>query len=120
MNINNALTGTAATDTDRAVDAWKRISEKPSSITMRRDDGTAVAAQTVRIEWDDNSNSEPSGAGGKSSMRRGTVFGVVNHATVADTDIQRGDRFTVSGYQYRVVDVLTTLGEKQGRFEAMG
>ena len=121
MNINNALTGAAATETDRAVDAWRRINEKPTSISMKRDTGNAVAAQTVRIEWGSSSggSGERAGAGGQSSIRYGVVFGVHGHATVDDTDIQRGDRFTVNGYQYRVIDVLITLGERQCRFEVM-
>lgn len=119
MNINNALTSTADSETDRAVDAWKRISEKPTSVTMKQDDGTAVAAQTVRIEWDSTS-SEAAGPGGQSSIRRGTMFGVRNHPTVTDTNVQRGNRFALNSYQYRVIDVLTTLGEVQARFEAMG
>lgn len=123
MNINHAFVSAADEETGRAVDAWQRISEKPTSIALKRDDGTAVAAQTVRVEWSSTSgggSGEKTGPGGASSVRYGTLFGVLNHPFEDDTDIRRGDRFALNGYQYKIVDVLVTLGELQGRFEAMG
>lgn len=102
---------------DRAVDAWRRIQEKPTSVTIVRG-STPLAAQTVRIEKDSTVDRETEGAAGRSSMRNVTVFGITNHPTVTDTNIQREDRFVYNGTQYRIIDVLVTLGEVQARAEA--
>lgn len=118
-NINSWLTtSTPISATDRAVDAWRRISQKPTSITLVRN-GVAQSAQTLRVEAD-NMSSEVEGLGmGQSSWRRVILFGVRSHPTVTDTNIQRDDRFALSGTQYRVVDVnATNLGEVQATAEA--
>lgn len=116
-NIFNSIgVGEAIDPAARAVDAWKRISDKPSSITTKR----VGEPQTVRIELD-NYGTESSGdnAAGRSSIRKGIIFGVRDHPTVDDTDIQRDDRFALDGIQYKVIDIVLTLGEIQASFEAM-
>ena len=101
----------------RAGDAWQRINDKPSDVTIKRG-STTLSSQTVRVEFGESLH-ESSGGAGTSSSRLVTVFGIQNHPTEDDTDIRRGDRFAIDGVQYSVVDVVTTLGEIQARCEAM-
>lgn len=103
--------------TNRAADAWRRISEKPSSVVLKRG-ATLLPSQTVRVE----ANSLPTeveGAGGISSIMRVTVFGVRGHESVPDTNIQRDDVFGLNGTRYRVVHVIHQTGEIQAACEAM-
>jgi hypothetical protein len=103
---------------DRAEDAWKRIQDKPTSITIVRGKTEELDPQTVRIEFDNTTN-EITGSGGTIiSVQRGKVFGVRDHATVADTDIKKGDRFGIDGTVYRVLSVIRQTGEIQAIFEA--
>jgi len=108
--------------TSRAVDAWNRINRNPTSITIIQKDETELAAQTVRIEFDNSMDSErkgDGGGGGMSARRDAIVFGVKNHPTVTDTNIQRGDRFAVNGQIYRVVQVILVPGEVQATCEVL-
>lgn len=100
----------------RAQDAWRRIQDKPSSITLVRN-ATPLSAQTVRLEYDSTSRETAEGGAGKSSQRSLVVFGIAGHPVQADTDIRRGDRFSVNGVQYVVIDVMYTTGEVQARAE---
>ncbi len=104
---------------NRAVDAWSRIQDKPSSIVVIRGKNTTLAAQTVRIETTSNPT-EVKGEGDGSSARLDVVvFGVTGHPTVANTDLKRDDRFAVSGVQYKVVHVVFQTGEIQAQCEAL-
>jgi hypothetical protein len=103
----------------RAAFAWRRINEKPDSIAFKNAAGTVLAAQTVRVE-SDNSATLAEGVAGAAPKRKVVVFGVRNHATVADTDIKEGYRFVYLNDEYRCVDIILTLGEIQGIFEATG
>jgi len=106
--------------TSRAVDAWNRINRNPTSITIIQKDETELDTQTVRIEFDNSMDSERKGEGGGMSARRDAiVFGVKNHPMVADTNIQRGDRFAVNGQIYRVVQVILVPGEVQATCEVL-
>lgn len=97
---------------DRAIRAWMRIQRDPSSIDIVRN-ATTLAAQTVRLEFD-NTNAPADSEHGRGSRRTLTVFGVRNHPTVADTDIEESDRFSVNGSIYRVSDVNSVVpGEVQ-------
>ena len=51
-------------------------------------------------------------------VQRAVVFGVLGHATVADTDIQRADRFVVGATEYEVIGVIAAAGEVQAICEA--
>ncbi len=116
-NIDNILnSGTVIEAGSLAVAAWGRISEKPSSITIKRGP-TTLATQTVRVEYSAAVREVPGGAG-RSSQRDVIVFGIQDHPTLADTDMQRGDLFAHEGGKFRVVDVIFSLGEVQGRCEA--
>lgn len=105
-------------ESDRAQDAWDRIQDKPSSIVLIRAKAP-LAAQTMRIEMSEEL-SEGTGGAGQSAKQRGTLFGIKGHCSLADTDIQRDDRFTSKGIQYRVLSVIyEQIGEVQARVEAM-
>lgn len=112
MNILNALTpGDAPSAVDRAVDAWKRINDKPASVVFKRN-GANLSAQTVRVELD-NGGSRGQNTGVR--VQGAVVYGVKDHPTVADTDMQVGDRFRWAGKQYEIGVVVLTFGEVQGQ-----
>lgn len=115
-NWFNASGAFAISASARAADAWRRIQDKPTSITLVRN-GSDLAAQTVRLEYDNTSNDTEAGGAGKSSKRSLTVFGVKGHATVADTNILRSDRFAINGVKYQVIDVIYSIGELQAKAE---
>lgn len=102
--------------TVRAVAAWRRINDKSTSITIRRQQAT-LGAQTVRIEFD-NGALEQMGVNTTPSLQRLTVFGVRGHPTVTNTDIRAKDMFVIGGKQYEVIAVIETLGEVQAQAEA--
>ena len=95
----------------RASAAWRRIQDKPSAVTLKR--GTTLqTAQTMRVEIA-NSASEQRGVNATPGQYTAVLFGVRGHASVADTDIQRGDQVVLSGRLYEVVSVIETIGEVQ-------
>lgn len=109
----------SSTEESRAAAAWRRIQDKPTSVTFRQPDGTDLAAQTVRLEYDD-SVSESESPAGQGAVRKLVIFGIRNHATLADTDVAEGYRFNYLDDAYRVVDVIYTIGEVQAICEAVG
>lgn len=116
-DINAYLTSRAIADDTRAVRAWRRIQQKPTSITVSRGD-VDLAAQTVRLEW--LGVRETAGAGGVAATRQLVILGVAGHpdAAVPDTDLARGDRFALSdGTRFRIVDVRRYPGEIQATAE---
>lgn len=104
--------------TNRASDAWSRIQDKPTSITVTRG-ATELSPQTVRVEWDNTGAEKTGQAGGISSSRKVIVFGVRGHATESNTNLSRDDRFAFNGLIYRVIDVMVTMGEIQARCEVL-
>lgn len=103
---------------ERAQAAWERIQDKASSVIIVRGN-TTLTAQTVRLEYGNQTASEVSGGAGTSSNQDLIVFGIRDHATLDDTNIQRGDRFAISGVQYRVMAVVKTTGEVQAHCEVL-
>jgi len=114
-NFSNWL-GSATTlstwldDVDRANDVARHIADKPSSIEITRA-GALLAAQTVRLE--------PAGGAGdktseivQSSNAGVFVVGYKSHATIADTNIKRGDRFFAGGQMYEVKHVLPDVPDR--------
>lgn len=110
----------------RAAEAWARVSEKPTTITIRRG-GETLDPQTVRVEFGDSAREDLDVRRGLNVMpgvQRGVVFGVRHHPTVADTDIQRGDRFVIPSVtafdatEFEVVAVIAAPGEAQAVCEA--
>ena len=103
----------------RAAIAWARIQDRPTSVQFKTPAGTTLAAQTVRIEMDDDP-AMMTDAGMTGQTRKGVVFGVRGHATLADTVMAEGYRFIYNNDEYRIVDVLLTLGSLQAAVEAVG
>lgn len=103
----------------RAAHAWKRINEKPSTVTLRTAAGVNRAAQVVRLEVDNRASVAESVAGVAPTMHL-IVYGVRNHATQADTVMAEGDRFVYAGDQYRIDDIILQMGEIQGVATATG
>lgn len=80
------------------------IEIKPTSITIDRN-GTAVAPQTVRLETL-GSQRQYQTQSGAIHMIDALALGYKGHPTIADTDIQAGDRFRADGVNYEVVVVM--------------
>lgn len=101
----------------RAAQAWQRIQDDPDSVVLDRD-GASLAAQTVRITYGESVRDER-GQVAMADIRTVIVYGVRNHpdSAVADTDIQREDRFVIGYDIYQVVDVVELPGEVQARAE---
>ena len=113
------LNDTEAIDAEpRAVLAWKRIKDKPTSVAFRKPDGTTLASQTVRVELSEFARDAASPAGSQ-TVRQAIVFGVRDHDTVTDTDVKSGYTFILNNREYRVADVVETLGEVQARAEVV-
>lgn len=108
----------SATAEQRAARAWARINHKPTSVVFKDQAGTKLSAQTVRIE-SNNTSTESTSAAGKAARRGVVVFGVRDHATVTDTDMEKGYRFVYAGSEYQIQSVILTLGEIQGLAEAV-
>lgn len=107
-------------NTARAIAAWQRIQDQPSAIVIRRA-GTALDPQTVRIEFSDAAREDMDvrrGLNVTPGVQRVIVFGVKGHPTVADTDIQRADRFVLGDTEYEVIGVIAAAGEVQAVGEA--
>lgn len=102
----------AITAERRAIAAWSRIQDKPTSITIKR----LGTAQTVRIEYSETGNQANSPAG-QGAVRGVVVFGIRDHPTLDDTNIRANDRFVLNGVEYTVLDVVRTIGEVQARAE---
>ena len=111
--------GPASQEAMRADLAYRRITDKPSSIQFRTPAGTTLDAQTVRIELDSTASPTMSTAG-KNARQRVVVFGIKGHDLFTDSDIKPGYRFTLWNEEFRCEDVIVTLGEIQGLFEAVG
>ncbi len=102
--------------TDRAVSAWRMISRKPTVIAINRRSGAVVASQTVRIEYEQR-QIERQGMTTTSERNKVTVFGVRNHPTITDTDIQEGDEFVYNQSAYVVMSLSWYSGEVQALCE---
>lgn len=89
---------------DRPTSIGDLIALKSTSITVRRGSST-LGAQTVRLETLASQRAVV-GEGGVTFMCDAHLLGYRDHPTVADTDIQAGDRFRADGVDYEVVIVL--------------
>jgi hypothetical protein len=103
----------------RAALAWRRIQHKPTEVVFRTSAGVDLVPQTVRLESDSGA-SERESAAGTGPTRKIVVFGVQGHPHIADTIIAEGYRFNYMNDQYRIIDVISTIGELQGVAEANG
>lgn len=82
------------------VDTARLIADKSTSIVVIRN-GVAQTAQTVRIEAE-RAERQMQTAGGVTRQAHVRVLGYRNHPTIANTNLQPGDRFTVAGVLYEV------------------
>lgn len=89
---------------DRPISIGDLIALKPTSIVIRRA-GSSLGAQTVRLETL-ASQRMVAGEGGVTHACDAHLQGYRNHPTVADTDVQAGDRFVADGVSYEVAIVL--------------
>lgn len=106
----------------RAERTWLHIQRWPSQIVLTRpavitDDEpspgpTALPSQTVRVTKD-NRPRALRGEMGEGAELHCVVFGVRDHATLPDTDIERGDTFVLDGDAYVVDYVNLVPGGKQ-------
>lgn len=91
------------------------IDEKPSVITIQDRNGSAVVGtQTVRIEPMSNQAREQIGANVVTEQEYVMIHGYKNHPTITDTDLRRGDRFTVDnmGGLYDVINIVETFTDR--------
>jgi hypothetical protein len=102
--------------TRRAQAAWRRIQRNPTEVTVRRNE-TDLAAQCVRIVGETSDRAEAMTIPTSTTKRYANVFGVKDHPTVSDTDLQRGDIFLFDGARYRIVSVQYRPGEVHARAE---
>jgi hypothetical protein len=75
----------------------------------------------VRVEFGDSAREDwdvRRGLNVVPGVQRAVVFGVQNHPTIADTDIQRGDRFLLGETEFEVMAVIRAPGEAQALCEA--
>lgn len=103
----------------RAILAWHHINENPTIVVFAPSGGAPLAPQVVRIE-SDSGVQILSGIAGVAPYRRVIIFGVRDHPSVPDTDVDEGYRFVYMGDQYRVTDVLYPPGEVQAIVQAVG
>lgn len=94
-------------DVSKSTDFARLIADDTTSITIVRD-GSAIAAQTVRIETARSGDSVLDLQGRQHNVDA-IVFGYMNHDTITDTDIRIGDRFTHDGVTFDVLAVLVDL-----------
>jgi hypothetical protein len=103
----------------RAGDAYRRISEKPTDVVFYDAEGLPLAAQTLRIEYDSSASASESVAGAVST-RKLILFGINGHATQPDSDIKKGYRFVREAREYEVVSVIFQSGEVQATCQTVG
>jgi hypothetical protein len=108
---------------NRAVLAWSRILDTPKSVVFKPPASAALAAQTVRIEVDNRASVVDDLSGGAPKMGA-IIYGVRDHplktTTVPDTVMKEGYRFIYNDDEYRIDDIILTLGEIQGIATAIG
>ena len=89
---------------DRATSIGDLIALKPTEITIKRtgDRGGTLDPQTVRLETL-ASQRMVVGEGGVTHACDAMALCYYGHPTIANTDIQAGDRFVANGVAYEVV-----------------
>ena len=97
-------------DVARGVDTALLISEQPVSIIVDREHVGKLAAQTVRIDAL-RTPRQVQAEGGVVITADALVVGYAGHPTIADTDLQPGDRFVADGRAYEIVGILPALAD---------
>ena len=97
-----------------------RLADKPVSVAFLRN-GVRLAAQTVRIEFNDTNPSEVDSDSGVGFSVMGYLFGVKDHSTLPDLDVDTWDTFVLNDREFTITSVNHTLiGQIQCMFEAVG
>lgn len=115
------LFGRPADEEVRAVAAWQRILDKPTTVAFFNRAVNGSNGQTLRVEWKTVSNREQfGGAGTTATTQRVTLFGVKDHPDpdVEDSDIEINDQFVIGDVAFIVQEVVEYPGEIQARCEA--
>lgn len=102
-------------DGDRTYDVARLIAEQATSITVERKVNgvkSTLAAQTVRLDYMSDSPAESFTDTASLAALGVVVLGYKNHPTIADTDLQRGDRFFTGGRLYEVVEVFPLFSDR--------
>jgi hypothetical protein len=104
----------------RAGDAWARILDDPTWVTFKRG-STILAAQKVRVEYSNSSGGSPDivGQAGRSARIAAILFGVKDHPTLPDFNVQFKDRCALDGVQYQVNSIIHQVGEIQAICEVL-
>lgn len=95
-------------DHNRAVDVATLIQDHPTSVAFKRG-STEMSAQTVFVTRKSTAASDVSGPAASVAEADLVLFGVQNHATLDDLDVQRGDVFKLWGTVWRVDLVVEHL-----------
>lgn len=111
---------TSISDADRAASIWGMIQRNPTSITLKRGSST-LSAQTVRIEISNSGGTmeQRAESNAVSGERMAIIFGIRNHATLSDTDIQTGDMLAINGEAHRVTSVINVPGGIEAHTEVI-
>ena len=111
---------TSINPADRAVSMEVIAHRDLVSIVIERGDpAEELEAQTVRIEFDDTPPQQPTVPVTNLRVSRCIVYGVVDHPTEPNTDIQESDRFWRNGKQYEVKQIIRVPGQVQAQCEAL-
>jgi hypothetical protein len=102
-----------------AAESWRRICENPTMVVFRTPAGTKLPTQAVRIE-SDNRASVMTGPAGTAPVRQLIIYGIIHHSSLPDTVMKEGYTFLYDKDEYTCKDVIVTLGELQGIWEATG
>lgn len=98
---------------DRAYDTARHIVEQSSSITIvSRLSGSLPGAQTVRLEPLGGVPIEARSGNAVAANADVLIVGYKSHPSIADTDIQRGDRFLYDDQMYTVTQVLPNVPDR--------
>lgn len=109
----------AASSSIRAQIQASRTADKLTSVVFLRD-GLEIAAQSVRVEYN-NTFTETSSELGVAAERRVTLFAPKGHPTIADLNVRVWDTFRIDEVEYSVMQVNRTLiGQVQVQCEAVG
>lgn len=99
----------------RTVSVANLIELDPVLITITRADPTKheLAPQTVRINYDSTGPfALPMGFAGSVGNVDVVILGYLNHPSIPDTDIQKGDRFSINGKRYEVEHVFSLFDDR--------
>jgi hypothetical protein len=95
------------------------IADKSTSIVIQRK-GVSLAAQTVRIELTRIQPDKDVGPAAREPNANALLIGYKGHPTIADTDVQAGDRFVADGMRFEVRFIFPeTPGAIQAWLEPM-